>query len=328
MKPQLRSAALALMAFSFVFAASGCARECIDLFDCAEQAKESGRAMTCVASKCTPANPVDVGTGGGGGGGGETGGGTGGTGGTGGGEDAGSGDDGGATVPPLEFVASLSGAQAVPTSSSAETGTGSFTVTDQGDGGFEFAWNVTHSITGAVTGEFNLDLAGFPGRAWFTIEDAGSPIVGSRVIPAQEFGQVLGGATFVSLQQGSATSALRGQIIPAGHELWAARLDLATPDTTTFGGAQLLVPLDGGDVIYAGGWTLDVEATQARVLQGGAGETNGPVVADLTLLGATATSGSFPRATLTAGDTDGGLSVNVHTSDAGDGLLRGQLRKY
>lgn len=334
MKRQVKTEALALFAVPFVFLASGCTQECVDLFDCADKAKETGQAMTCVANKCTPATPSNTG-GGAGGGGGETGGGAGGggeeedagTGGGGGEEDAGTGGGGGVVVPPLDFVASLSGAQAVPVSSSTETGSGTFTLTDQGDGGFEFAWNVTHTLTGAVTGEFNLDLAGFPGRPWFSIADAGSPVIGSRIIPAAEFGQVLAGATFLSLQQGSATEEVRGQIVPAGHDFWAARLDLAAPSTTTFGGAQLLVPLDGGAVIYAGGWTLDVDATQASIQQGGAAETNGPVVVDLTLQG-NAASGTFPQATLIAGDTDGGLYVNVRTTDAGDGLLRGQLTRY
>jgi CHRD domain len=79
-------------------------------------------------------------------------------------------------------------------------------------------------------------------------------------------------------------------------------------------------------VTYWGSWTGDVEATMSHIHQGGAAGT-GNVVVPLTLTAdAGGFSGTFPLVDLTnATNSDGGFYVNVHTVDAGNGLIRGQL---
>ena len=75
---------------------SGCAPECVDVFDCAAKAKAGKKEFTCVAGACQPGSPFpDAGSGAVGGGGGATGGGGGATGGGGGATGGGGGATGG-----------------------------------------------------------------------------------------------------------------------------------------------------------------------------------------------------------------------------------------
>ncbi len=93
MKLNLKTLMLGVVA-SVPFALTGCAPECVDVYDCGAKARKDGKEYTCVAGACVTGSPFpDAGSGETGGGGGETGGGGGATGGGGGGggmdEDAG-----------------------------------------------------------------------------------------------------------------------------------------------------------------------------------------------------------------------------------------------
>lgn len=353
---QFRAAALALVALPTLLFA-GCSPECVDQADCAAKAEAAQSEFTCVSGKCVMGSPFndggtedDAGSGGGGGteddagtggGGGATGGGGGttdagdtdaGSGDAGAGDDAGTGDagldvDAGVVEasPEGSYTASLSGAQAG--SASGETGTGTFTVLASGDGGYTFTWSITHSggSGGSTTGGIRTGLAGFPGTAWITFAGAGSPINGMQAITPAQANDVRDGRAFVNLVRSNL--AFRGQIIPAGHQLWTARLATPVPGAT-FGGTQFIVPLDGGAISYLGAWTSDVAAEMAHIHQGGAAGSGGVIVPLSLTADAGGLQGSFDPATLTAGDTDGGLYVNVHTTDAGAGLIRGQLVKH
>jgi hypothetical protein len=360
---RLKAAALAAVAVPLLVL-SGCAPECVDIADCADKAAAAGEEYTCVSGKCQPGSPFvleDAGssleTDGGetGGGGGATGGGSGGGGGgeadagTGGGsgggeadagtDDAGTGEQDGGTDagqgttdagvladPTGAYAATLNGAQATGNAST-QTGSGTFTVSGLADGGYAFSWMITHTVAsgGATNGSIRTGLAGFPGTPWITFANANSPISGSQDITPAQAEEVRAGNTHVSITRMGAE--LRGQIIPAGNALWTARLNPPTPGAT-FGGVQFVAPLDGGAVSYLGAWTADVAAQMAHIHQGGPAGTGGVIVPLALTADARGLSGTFDPATLEAGDTDGGLYVNVHTTDAGDGLIRGQLVRH
>ena len=94
MKLNLKTLMLGVVA-SVPFALTGCAPECVDVYDCGAKAKKDGKEYTCVAGACVTGSPFpDAGSGETGGGGGETGGGGGATGG-GGGATGGGGGGGG-----------------------------------------------------------------------------------------------------------------------------------------------------------------------------------------------------------------------------------------
>lgn len=357
---QFRAAALAVAALPVLLLA-GCSPECVDAADCASKAEAAPAEFTCVANKCVEGSPFndggvdedggtgggggsdeDAGTGGGGGGTSDGGGTTGGGGGSDGGNtdagadaggiDSGVIDDGGVVLdggptPGLAgaYAATLNGAQAG--SASSETGTGLFTVQGFPDGGYTFAWQITHTAGsgGATSGGIRLGLAGFPGTAWITFPSGGSPILGSQPITPAQASDVREGRAFVQLVRQNLP--FRGQIIPAGNRLWTARLDTLTP-SGTFGGAQFVVPIDGGSISYLGEWSSEVEAQAAHLQQGGPGGS-GAVLLTLALTAdAGGVQGTFEPATLAAGDVDGGLQVNVSTTDAGAGFLRGQIVKH
>jgi hypothetical protein len=232
---------------------------------------------------------------------------------------------GGGTVDPAgAYVASLSRAQA-PGSASNETGSGTFTVLALTDGGYNLTWAVTHTAGGGTTGGIRTGLAGFPGTAWIAFPSAASPVAGTQDITPAQADLVREGRTFVTFTRQS--NEFRGQIIPAGNSLWTARLNTPTPGAT-FGGVQFVVPVDGGAVSYLGAWTADVAAELAHIHQGGPAGTGGVIVPLALTADAGGLSGTFDPATLEAGNTDGGLYVNVHTTDAGDGLIRGQLVRH
>ena len=359
---QFRAAALAVAALPVLLLA-GCSPECVDAADCASKAEAAQAEFTCVSNKCVEGSPFndggveedagtgggggtdeDAGTGGGGGGGGMTGGGGGSTADDGGadagggnGGDAGPGDDGGTSdagsetdagstpSPEGTYIATLSGAQAG--SLSTETGNGTFMVLANGDAGYTLTWSITHTAGsgGGTTGGIRTGLAGFTGTAWITFNGAGSPINGMQVITPAQANELREGRTFVNLVRSNL--AFRGQIIPAGHQLWTARLGTTIPSATG-GGTQFIVPLDGGFVSYLGAWTNDVAADMAHIHQGGL-LGSGPVVMPLTLTpDGGGVQGTFDPVMLAPNDTDGGLYVNVHTTDAGAGLIRGQIVKH
>jgi hypothetical protein len=94
MKLNLKTLMLGVVA-SVPFALTGCAPECVDVYDCGAKARKDGKEYTCVAGACVTGSPFpDAGSGETGGGGGETGGGGGETGG-GGGATGGGGGGGG-----------------------------------------------------------------------------------------------------------------------------------------------------------------------------------------------------------------------------------------
>lgn len=262
-----------------------------------------------------------------GGGGGTTGGGGGTTGGGGGTTGGGGGTtDGGSLIPPPQgpYIATLSAAQAVPPSSSSGTGEETFTLSALSDAGYNLSWSITHSLgSGGVSGGLKTGLAGFPGTTVVAFSNFATPITGS--LDLADPNEIASGQVFVSLTK--ANSEIRGQIIPAGNSLWTAQLNTSTPGAT-FGGSQFVVPTDGGAVSYVGAWTSDVVPTASHIHQGGAGGT-GNVIIPLSLSpDGGGFFGTFDRATLAAGDTDGGLYVNVHTTAAPSGLIRGQLVKH
>lgn len=349
---RLKVAVLALFAVPLFL--TGCAPECVDVYDCAAKAQKAGEPFTCDNGVCKAGSPFpDAGSGETGGGGGETGGGGGATGGGGGatgggggttedaGTDAGVVDagmvdagtpdagtpDAGQVDPNVgAYIASLSAAQAFPASSSTETGSGTFAVTAIGDGGYSLAATVTHSMTGGgITGGLDEGFAGFAGTTLAAFTSFASPITQTIALtPAQAANLARGGA-YVTLTKANAE--IRGQIIPAGNSLWTAQLETSTPGASR-GGAQFVVPADGGAVSYYGTWTSDVVATASHIHQGGAGGTSGSIVGLSVFADAGGFSGTFPRVDVTTIDTDGGLYVNVHTAAAPNGLIRGQIVRH
>jgi hypothetical protein len=270
----------------------------------------------------------DAGTGGGGGDDAGTGGGGGSTGGGGGS----TGGGGGSTPvdPAGSYTAALSGAQVVPPDTTTDTGSGTFTVSGLADGGYSLQWNITHSFgAGGGTREGGLDwgIGGLaPTGTLQAITNIASPITGTLALTPAQAMEVAEGRLSARVTRGAAT--IRGQVVRTAHSLWTAQLN-TSPASATRGGAQLIAPPDGGAVSYLGAWSGTVDATAAHIHQGGAGGM-GPALITLSLTAdAGGLEGSFPAADLSqAGNTDGGLYVNVHTTDAGDGLIRGQLVKH
>lgn len=366
MKPSAwKLAAIALVTTPFLLLTPACTEECVDQFDCAKP--DAGGTYTCVSGKCQPGSPTppppDAGeTGGGGGetggGGGATGGGggamgggggddagTGGGGGDdagtggGGGDDAGTGGGGGSTGggggstpfdPAGTYTASLSEAQLVPPGTGTDTGRVDITVTALPDGGYSARYDVVStslSSTGTAAGSLERGLAGFAsGGTLISFSSIAAGTTGTQAVTPAQATEIAEGRTFARFSRTQTT--IRGQVIPAGHTLWTAQLN-TSPASATRGGAQFVAPPDGGAVTSLGAWTGDVAATAAHIHQGGAGGT-GPALITLALTAdAGGLEGSFPAADLSqAGNTDGGLYVNVHTTDAGDGLIRGQLVKH
>jgi hypothetical protein len=184
---------------------------------------------------------------------------------------------------------------------------------------------VTHTITGGgITGGIHTGLAGFSGASLASFSSFTSPISQTIALDAAQAATMAQSGTYVSLVKGA--NEIRGQIIPVGFSLWTAQLNTSTPGATK-GGVQFLAPVDGGSVSYVGAWTGDVAATDSHIHQGGAAGTGGVIVGLTLTPDAGGLAGSFTRAAL-AGDTDGGMYVNVHTTDAGAGLIRGQVVKH
>ncbi len=283
----------------------------------------------------------DGGTGGGGGatgGGGGDDGGTGGGGGATGGGGGATGGGGGATgggggttpVDPVgSYAASLSEAQLVPRGTGGTTGTVDVTLTGLADGGYSLVYTVVSGLgTGGNPndGAIERGLAGFASSgAIVTFASATTGTTGTQAVSPATAVEIAEGRTFARLTRGNTT--IRGQLIPADHTLWTAQLN-TSPASTARGGAQFVGPNDGGDLRYVGAWTGTVEATASHIHQGGAAGTGGVVVPLSLTADAGGIAGSFTVAALAAGNTDGGLYVNVHTTDAGDGLIRGQLVRH
>jgi hypothetical protein len=164
-----------------------CAPECVDKFDCASKARP-GEVLACDNGRCVPGKPsgtgggsgggamgggtggggtVGGGTGGGGtGGGGTVGGGTGGGGATGGGVGGGMGGGGavgggagGGESIAGTYTAKLTDTQEVPPNSQGTSGSGTFTLSELADGGYNVAWNVTHDIPNGLLSAAHIHKA-------------------------------------------------------------------------------------------------------------------------------------------------------------------------
>ena len=121
---------------------------------------------------------------------------------------------------------------------------------------------------------------------------------------------------------------IRGQIIRSTEQLFIARLDglqQTPPNTnTSTGAAGVIVTTATGAAKYQARWDgADFVTTMAHIHQGGPG-ASGPVVLGFVTDGGTSVAGS---GTITGWPADGGYYVNVHSEDAGNGIIRGALIK-
>jgi hypothetical protein len=229
---------------------------------------------------------ADAGAGGGGGdadagaggGGGDT---DAGTGGGGGDTDAGTGGGtGGGMSIAGTYTAKLTDTQQVPPNSQGTSGSGTFTLSELADGGYNVAWNVTHDIPNGLllAAHIHTALGGANGPVLVSLGTSlQSPIVGNAdITPAQAL-DLSEGRTYVNIHTTrNPGGEIRGQILRPGQFLATAILAPVTrPDggmTTGSGNLQaILTNPDGGPVFvpgesvvaYEGAWT--VTATKASV---------------------------------------------------------------
>ncbi len=224
--------------------------------------------------------------------------------------------------------------QSVPPTVSAATGTVSVVSVNQNDGGYAV------TLAGAVSG-FGADtatlahihgaIAGLEGpildaNNYTVVTAAGIVTVsGTQTLSQASMAEVVAGRTYVNIHTSMfGMGAVRGQILRVGEILWSAQLSGANevPPSTAglVGGVGFILHTDGG-VSYEGAWPASVEAVASHIHVGAAGII-GPVVLPLTLVGTTGITGSFVTQQADAGADQ---YVNVHTTDAGDGLIRGQI---
>ncbi len=337
---------VALLATPLMFVTTGCNPECVDKYDCKtlEALPENVTAkkkFTCEANKCVECAKTGCpGTGGTGGGMSGTGGGMSGTGG------GAAGGAGGGVAAPTAFIAKMTANQEVPPTTSTAVGNVNVVVSAEGDGGF--LATMTGALTGFVLPDAGVDpsmavhihhkhagvsggfLGGAAGSFVATNGVAGAvTLTGSTPYAPAEVAEIVAGRTYVNVHSATFTGgAVRGQLLLPGQLLWsaqlsgAAELPLPSPYSAGLAGVGFIVSLDGS-IAYEGSWTADVAATASHIHLGDA-TTSGPVVIGLTVVG-NGVAGSLSTQQADAG-TD--QYVNVHTADAGDGLIRGQIVKH
>ncbi|MBX7099958.1 MAG: CHRD domain-containing protein, partial [Myxococcaceae bacterium] len=265
------------------------------------------------------------------------------------GQDAGqdAGTDAGIDAGPADYsgtyTARLNGAQELPPSGSAAEGTATVTLTRNASD-YSVSVSGTHSVTGSnLSAHLHTAIGGLSGNVEVSLNVTAQialvpGTVGTLVAQtitnqvAQEIGL---GRAYVNIHsQGFSGGEIRGQVLPSGAGLMTALLsgaDQVPANGYPAGVAalQLVLRPDAGLGLYTGLWPQDVDAVAAHIHQGGPGASTASPFVNFTVNGdghgATGTIDIGPSSAFVTGNTDGGIYVNVHTSDAGSGLLRGQL---
>jgi hypothetical protein len=235
------------------------------------------------------------------------------------------------------YSAKMTADQSVPPTTSTGTGNLQVVATNQMDGGY--AVTVTGTLTGFVADtasavHIHNSHAGrngpiLNGNLYMTTNDAGSVVVsGVQPLTQASLQEIAAGRAYLNVHTVAfGSGAVRGQVLSVGDVLWSAQLSGANsvPVSTAgaVGGVGFIVSLDGG-VSYEGSWDPAVVATASHIHDGGVG-VNGPLLVPLTLVGTTGIKGLF-GADLVGPGTD--QYVNVHTTDAGNGLIRGQIVRH
>jgi CHRD domain len=221
------------------------------------------------------------------------------------------------------WVARLTGAEEVPSNASTGTGVSSVVVNaDHTSAHYRLTTTLTPTLAHIHTG-----IAGVSGAVRIPFTLAGM---------AAEADVAFTEADFTALQQTQlyanvhttafAAGEIRGQLLPAGSTLFAARLtgDQEVPAVTTTGtgNASVTLAYRSSDVRYAVVTSLTPSASHIHDAVYG---VSGPVILPFTPLG----TEMYGTGTLPAGEADalraGKLYANVHTTANPGGEIRGQL---
>ncbi len=230
------------------------------------------------------------------------------------------------------ITTALSGAQEVPANASTGTGTGYLTL-NQASGELFIALSTNGLSTTVSAAHLHGEHAGRNGGVIvnMTAFDGGD----SFALSTAQRDQLLAGGTYLNVHtQGVPAGELRGQVLPAGIDLYINDLtgDQQVPAVTTAATARGAVTVNRNSnsltaVINTSG--LAGTAQLAHVHAGATG-VNGSVITQLTQDTGDATIWQVVDTAISAADitaiSNGGSYLNVHTSTFAAGELRAQIQ--
>jgi hypothetical protein len=226
----------------------------------------------------------------------------------------------------LPFVFGLDGGQEVPPVASPATG-GCVGFLDQP--GAQFTLVCTHNVVGPTLMHVHRGAAGAIGPVVFDLGDPASPVLATwtGMSPA-DVADLLAGNLYVNIHTGGRPDGeIRGQILERTHDQFTFGLEGAqqVPPVATAARGRCFADLDAAATALFLECTHDVAgATAAHIHQAPFGE-NGPVLIEL---GDPASPFALaaPLSPRDVADLVAGfLYVNVHSADAPDGEIRGQI---
>jgi Cu/Zn superoxide dismutase len=235
----------------------------------------------------------------------------------------------------VHFCATLTGAQENPATGATATGTGSFTLTEEG-----LIYKITVTgLTGAITAaHIHTGTIGVNGPVIFAITPSfvGNTATGTVTLSAAQRRDLIAGGLYVNVHTAANPGGeMRGQIQLAGGFGFSASLKGGSevPANATTGTATVSATLTpSGLLVNLTATGLTGAITAAHIHNAVAG-VNGPVVRNLTsdLSGTTAlTLWRFDDAepftpALVSELVNGDLYINLHTAANPGGEIRGQL---
>ncbi|MDB4928548.1 MAG: hypothetical protein JWM10_1032 [Myxococcaceae bacterium] len=222
------------------------------------------------------------------------------------------------------FEATLSGAQEVPSVSSAATGTATVTLNAARTA---ITYVVRHTLAGATAAHIHTGAPGATGAVIIPFASATSEITGTATLTAAQVTELEAGGLYVNVHSAANPGGeIRGQILRHNEELYLAPLtgDQEVPRVASAatGASSVIFNPATSTIHYRLSTTLTPSA--AHIHRGIAGVA-GPVVYPFAPLGAAIDGTQAVNATDITELRGGRFYVNVHTAANANGELRGQL---
>jgi len=225
----------------------------------------------------------------------------------------------------LCFVASLSGAEEVPSHATSATGSGTVVFNPNTLG---ITYQVHHTVSGATASHIHEAPAGVNGPVIVPFTLVGQGASGSAVLTQAQANDLLAGNLYMNVHSPTFPGGeIRGQIMKPGQILFVASLagtNEVPPNASTAIGTGSVIFDPGTLVIMYQLQHTVVGATAAHIHQAAIG-VSGPVIVPFTLVG----QGASGTATLTFAQSvalqNAGLYMNVHSPTFPAGEIRGQL---
>jgi hypothetical protein len=221
------------------------------------------------------------------------------------------------------WVARLTGAEEVPSNTSAATGAASLIVNAARTSAH---YRMTSMLTPSAA-HVHTSIAGVSGPARFGLTVAGTVAEGDQTVTAADVAALDATELYVDVHTTAVPSGeIRGQLLRAGSSLWVASLtgaqEVPAVTTTATGNASVALDYRSANVRYAVVTSLTPTASHIHHAVAG---VSGPVILTFSPVG----TRMFGAGALPAGEVDalraGQLYTDVHTAAFPAGEIRGQI---